>query len=72
MKRVFAETVENSELFDSTLDGLSDDFDYVVEGLETLARHSKDGERAAIGIMNSLSDAVSDAMKSIADSIEGE
>lgn len=76
MKRIFSaepvisDKTEISEIFDDKLDNISDDFDYVIDGLETLSRHSKDGQHTAIEIIDELSEAIANAMKAIADNIQ--
>lgn len=56
-----------SEAFEAVKDGLDDNFNYVLEGFEKLARDGQ--EKIAMDIMTSLNTAVEDAIAKVASSV---
>lgn len=73
MKRTFTKKpitaaegqTKGAEAFDEAIDNLSADFDYVVDGLEKLAREGGEGQSQALQLTLEMSSAV----KSITDKI---
>ena len=64
--KIYSAKQENSDMFDSTMDSISSDFDYCIDGFYKLGRMGKDGENAAIQIMQGLQDQIGQAISQIA------
>lgn len=73
MKRVIiaAETTPQQDRLDEVLEELSDNFDYVVDGLKMLGRGSNTSIDDAIAIAHGLEASINDAMQAIAGNIQG-
>lgn len=73
MKRMIiaAESTPQEDRLKEVLDDLSADFDYVVEGLQTLGREDNQSIDDAIAIAHDLEIGVNEAMKAIANCIRG-
>lgn len=72
MKRFMKTTIEAatkdpSEAFEAVKDGLDENFNYVLEGFDKLARDGQ--EKIAMDIMTSLNTAVEDAIAKVASAV---
>lgn len=76
MKKMISATKKNvnvnaskdpSEAFEAVKDGLDDNFAYVLEGFDKLARDGQ--EKVAMDIMTSLNTAVEDAIAKVASAV---
>ena len=73
MKRVIvaAETDPQQDRLDEVLDGLSDNFDYVIDGLKMLGRDGNKSIDDAIAIAHTLEAGIDTAMQAVAARIQG-
>ena len=70
MKKYIKSAAEDmDERLPEAIDGLSEDFDYIVSGLEKLGRDGATGTNDALVIAESLSNALQGAIGSIADKV---
>lgn len=72
MKKIILAADDRSDSYLDAMDQMKADFDYAVEGIEKLARDSKEGERKAIGLMADVTSYVNKAISEISNSIENE
>lgn len=72
MKKIILAADDRSDSYLDAMDQMKADFDYAVEGIEKLARDSKEGERKAIGLMADITSYVNKAISEISNSIENE
>lgn len=73
MKRriIAAETTPQQDRLDEVLDGVEDDFSYVIEGLKMMGRRDNKAIDNAIAIAHDLEAAVQVAMQAVAGNIQG-
>ena len=60
---------ENESAFDDIVSNIKDDFDYIVEGLETLNRRGTDSSKQAMSIAATISSELEGYIANIAESI---
>lgn len=60
---------ENESAFDDIVSNIKDDFDYIVEGLETLNRRGTDSSKQAMSIAATISSDLEGYIANIAESI---
>lgn len=60
---------ENDSAFDDIVSNIKDDFDYIVEGLETLNRRGTDSAKQAMSIAATISSDLEGYIANIAESI---
>lgn len=60
---------ENESAFDDIVSNIKDDFDYIVEGLETLNRRGTDSAKQAMSIAATISSDLEGFIANIAESI---
>lgn len=72
MKKIILAADDRSDSYLDAMDQMKADFDYAVEGIEKLARDSKEGERKAIGLMADVTSYINKAISEISNSIENE
>ncbi len=68
---VAAETTPQQDRLDEVIDGLSDNFDYVVDGLKMLGRGDNESIDDAIAIAHTLESGIDAAMQAVAARIQG-
>lgn len=62
-------SAENESAFDDIVSNIKDDFDYIVEGLETLNRRGTDSAKQAMSIAATISSDLEGYIANIAESI---
>lgn len=74
MKRMIraAEEVKENEYFQNLLDTADDNFDYLLDGLDKLARDGKDSDPAVVQIATDLNTAIDQLTARIADIISAD
>lgn len=60
---------ENDSAFDDIIDNIKADFEYIVDGLETLNRRGADSVKQAMAIATSISSDLEQHITAVADSI---
>lgn len=60
---------ENDSAFDDIIDNIKADFEYIVDGLETLNRRGADSVKQAMAIATSISSDLEQHIAAVADSI---
>lgn len=60
---------ENESAFDDIISNIKDDFDYIIEGLETLNRRGTDSAKQAMSIAVTISSDLEGYIANIAESI---
>lgn len=60
---------ENDSAFDDIIDNIKADFEYIVDGLETLNRRGADSVKQAMAIATSISADLEQHISAVADSI---
>ena len=67
--KVLVTAAENESAFDDIVSNIKDDFDYIVEGLETLNRRGTDSAKQAMSIAATISSDLEGYIANIAESI---
>lgn len=60
---------EDPSVLDENIDGLKDDFDYVIDGLEKLSRMGGDASKAALSISLDIGDMFEEYIEKISSEI---
>lgn len=60
---------ENDSAFDDIIDNIKADFEYIIDGLETLNRRGADSVKQAMSIATSISANLEQHISAVADSI---
>ena len=64
-----ADSTASTEAFEESMDNLSDNFDYVMDGLDKLAREGKEGQNQAMQLALELDSYVEAITKKIAEAV---
>ena len=62
-----AENTAMEDQFEDAIDAVEADFEYVIDGLRTIAREGTDAQRQAMQMVLQLNDSVSDMIQRVAD-----
>lgn len=64
-----ADSTASTEAFEESMENLSDNFDYVMDGLDKLAREGKEGQNQAMQLALELDSYVEAITKKIAEAV---
>jgi hypothetical protein len=65
----YIKAAEEPSALEESLDGLKDDFNYIMDGLDKLSRTGDDSAKAALSIALSLSDAIENHIEQVSSQI---